>query len=224
MLTTFDLFPSLPIELRLHIWRLSLVPDEHTVQVLCKRGEHHISRQYVRYFCASRPNPAQLQVNHEARSEALRMYSPYFCTAHAPHSCIYLDTARDTVHLHESVLAHLSAAEHQMLKRLIVEVHDFLLFATYMMEALQFITGLKELVLMVMPLSVSPYRVSNGPGFGDREIVTMLQCGIVDCADSNPKWNIPRVKVVSGTGRTMGTIIIEQEDVEEVQSEEDDQN
>ncbi|KAH8431824.1 2EXR domain-containing protein [Aspergillus melleus] len=80
---TFPLFPSLPAEIRLQIWSLSLccpsVFQPRTVNIACHRAVHPIHRRrYAKTFSTSTPPPSLLLVNHEARTEALRVYRPHF--------------------------------------------------------------------------------------------------------------------------------------------------
>ncbi|KAK1139946.1 hypothetical protein N8T08_011023 [Aspergillus melleus] len=80
---TFPLFPSLPAEIRLQIWSLSLsspsVFEPRTVNIACHRAVHPIHRRrYAKTFSTSTLPPSLLLVNHEARTEALRVYRPHF--------------------------------------------------------------------------------------------------------------------------------------------------
>jgi hypothetical protein len=86
-LTTFTIFPSLPAELRLKIWRESCSPRIITLNY------NQASDSF-----ASCPQPALLSTCHESREEALRIYTPFFGTnSHKPH--IYFNPYRDTIHL-----------------------------------------------------------------------------------------------------------------------------
>ncbi|RHZ54720.1 hypothetical protein CDV55_104979 [Aspergillus turcosus] len=147
----------LPTEIRLYIWNLSL-PTNRVIRITCDRGIKPTSRRYARAFRANHPNPAQLQVNREAREETLRVFVPYFRTEDSPDACIYLAPERDTVRLTEAVLAYLGEAERNALQRMIVEVHDYLMFETYGMEDLGCMQGLKEVDLVVSQSPVASYH------------------------------------------------------------------
>ncbi|KAF7588870.1 hypothetical protein BBP40_005055 [Aspergillus hancockii] len=213
MLTTFHLFPTLPAEIRREIWYLTLLHDR-VIQISCDRGVHPNLRRYARYFRANCANPPQLAVNWEARDEALRLYSPYFRTAHAPHSCIYLAPERDTVHLPEAVLAYLGTAERTVLQKLIIDVRDFTLFSSYWMDTLLGMDQLKELVLVVWPLTSPPSQMAGQFLPGDDVIVTMLKEAFIEWARTSPGWVVPEVKVMSHTGTEMGMITIDTGDSE----------
>ncbi|KAB8067308.1 hypothetical protein BDV29DRAFT_94524 [Aspergillus leporis] len=210
---TFHLFPSLPAELRRYIWYLSLLHDR-VIKLSCDRGIYPNLRRYARYFRASCANPPQLRVNCEARYEALQLYSPYFRTAHAPHSCIYLAPERDVVHLPEAVLAYLGAVERAVLQQLIIDVQDYMFFGSYWMDSLRSMEQLKELVLVVWPLTSSPHRMTGQMLTGDEVVVAMLKDAFVECARTSPEWTVPRVKVVSHAGTTMGDITVEADDID----------
>ncbi|KAL2821629.1 hypothetical protein BJX63DRAFT_442973 [Aspergillus granulosus] len=79
---TFPLFPFLPLELRLQIWTLTLsssLSKPRTVIITCHRAVHPIhGRYYAKTFSTSTETPPLLFVNHEARTEALRVYRPHF--------------------------------------------------------------------------------------------------------------------------------------------------
>ncbi|KAE9374348.1 hypothetical protein N431DRAFT_533189 [Stipitochalara longipes BDJ] len=66
---SFMLFPKLAIELRLRIWRLSFPPTRVLELPVIVGGS---PLEYKR----SSVNPVALFVNHESRSEALRIYRP----------------------------------------------------------------------------------------------------------------------------------------------------
>ncbi|KAL4983280.1 hypothetical protein BDW68DRAFT_194567 [Aspergillus falconensis] len=79
---TFPLFPFLPPELRLQIWTLTLsssLSEPRTVIITCHRAVHPVQgRRYAKTFSTSTETPPLLLVNHEARTEALRVYRPHF--------------------------------------------------------------------------------------------------------------------------------------------------
>ncbi|KAE8353449.1 hypothetical protein BDV28DRAFT_106863 [Aspergillus coremiiformis] len=210
MSTTFPLFQSLPVEIRHYIWHLSLSNDQ-VIRISCNRGIRPSGRRYARCFRANRANPPQLQVNVEARQEALRRYTPYFRTEYAPYSCIYLAPEWDVVHLHEAVLAYLGTTERAALRHVIIDVQDYMAFGSYWMDSLRSMEHLQEVVLVVLPLTFSPHWVSN---HRDDDIVGMLKGAFVECAQTNPEWVMPQVQVKSHAGTVMGGIIVEADDLE----------
>jgi hypothetical protein len=80
-LESFTLFPKLPIELRLKIWRLALPPGRHVKMDL----SHHFSEsptapEYVTMKEDEHSPPITLYVNRESREETLRHYTVIFRT------------------------------------------------------------------------------------------------------------------------------------------------
>ncbi|KAB8234209.1 hypothetical protein ETB97_006005 [Aspergillus alliaceus] len=213
MPATFHQFQALPAEIRHYIWHLSLI-QERVIHISCDRGILPTSRRYARCFRANRANPPQLQVNMEARHESLRLYTPYFGTEHAPHGRIYLAPERDVVHLHEAVLAYLGDTERATLQRLMVDIQDYMTFGSYWMDRLRSMGQLKELVLVVLPLTSSPPWVSNQPLIGDEDIIGVLKDAFVEGVRTSPKWLLPQIQVRSHTGATMGRILVEADDIE----------
>ncbi|OGM44519.1 hypothetical protein ABOM_006755 [Aspergillus bombycis] len=211
MATIFHLFPLLPPEIRHYIWHLSLT-QERVIHISCDRGILRTSRRYARCFRADCANPPQLQVNTEARHVALRVYAPYFRTEHKPHGCIYLAPEQDVVHLHEAVLAYLSTAERAALQRLMIDVQDYASFGSYWMDSVCRMKQLQEIVLVVLPLTSSPYGSDQLP-MGDGEIVAMLKAAFVEGARTSPDWTMPRVKVVSHEGIAMGDVVVTVDDL-----------
>ncbi|RHZ57493.1 2EXR domain-containing protein [Aspergillus thermomutatus] len=213
MSANFHFFPLLPPEIRIYIWKLSL-PTHRVIRITCDRGIKPTSRRYARGFRADHPNPAQLKVNREAREETLRLFVPYFRTAVSPHACIYLAPEQDTVHLPEAVLAYLGAAERNALQRVIIEVHDFLLFEAYGMEDLGCMQGLKEVDLVVSQLPMTSYRMANQQQLDDEYIVDVLQDAFEEYTRTHPQWKIPQVRVLSTLGKQMGSFTIDLGDVD----------
>lgn len=204
----FHYFPSLPAEIRLQIWNLSL-PASRVIRITCDRGIKPNSRRYARGFRANHPNPVQLQVNREAREEALREFVPYFRTEVSPHACIYLAPERDTVRLGEAVLAYLGEAERHALQRMIIEVNDYLLFETYGLESLGCMQRLKEVDLIVSQTPVASYH--------RRDIVEVIRDAFQEYVRNHPQWQIPHVRMVSALGKQMGSFTIDPAEMDTVQ-------
>ncbi|GFF24529.1 hypothetical protein IFM61606_09165 [Aspergillus udagawae] len=199
-MSDFTFFPLLPAEIRVYIWSLSL-PTSRVIRITCDRGIKPNSRRYARGFRADHPNPAQLVVNREAREETLRVLGPYFRTEVSPHACIYLAPERDTVHLAEAVLAYLGEVERNALQRMIIEVHDFLMFETYGMKDLGSMQALKEVDLIVSRTPVASYL--------RHDAVEVLKDAFKDYARNQPQWQIPRVRVLAASGKQMGSFTVD---------------
>jgi hypothetical protein len=86
--TTFPLFPNLAPELRLKIWAHACFPRTVSIRYLPS----------LETCVSSSPPPTILHVCHEAREEALRMYSLAFGTRSSP-ARIYFNPYRDTLYL-----------------------------------------------------------------------------------------------------------------------------
>ncbi|KAK4192402.1 hypothetical protein QBC35DRAFT_222007 [Podospora australis] len=88
--TAFSLFPYLPTELRLHIWRLSLSPRVVTLTYRPAPLEQCFSPT---------PPPAILSACQESRDEALRFYRRTFGTKAHPEGRIYFHPALDVLYV-----------------------------------------------------------------------------------------------------------------------------
>jgi hypothetical protein len=204
MSANFHFFPLLPAEIRVNIWNLSL-PTSRVIRITCDQGIKPTSQRYTRGFRANHPNPTQLMVNREAREETLQVFSPYFHTEVSLHACIYLAPKQDTVHLAEAVLAYLGEIERNALQRIIIEVHDFLMFETYGMEDLGCMQTLKEVDLIVSRTPVASYL--------RHDAVEVLKDAFEECARNRPQWQIPQVRVLTASGKQMGSFTINLEEL-----------
>ncbi|KAF7169704.1 hypothetical protein CNMCM5623_002368 [Aspergillus felis] len=200
MSANFHFFPLLPAEIRVYIWNLSL-PTNRVIRITCDRGIKPTSRRYARGFRADHPNPAQLMVNREAREETLRVFGPFFRVEDSPHACIYVAPERDTVHLAEAVLAYLGEKERNALQRMIIEVHDYLMFETYGMKDLGCMQALKEVDLVVSQTTVALYL--------RHDVVEVLKDAFEEYARDQPQWQIPQVRVLSASGEQRGSFKID---------------
>ena len=72
-LETFDLFPKLPIELRLKIWKLSFPIGRHITFPFLKPANYILPP-----FEDRSEFPVTLRINHESRTETLKNYSVVF--------------------------------------------------------------------------------------------------------------------------------------------------
>jgi hypothetical protein len=144
-------------------------------------------------------------VNWEAREETLQVFSPYFRTEVSPYACIYLAPERDTVHLAEVVLAYLSEIERNALQHMIIEVYNFLMFEMYRMEDLGCMQALKEVDLIVSRTPVALYL--------RHDAVEVLKDAFEECARNRPQWQIPQVRVLTASGKQMGSFTINLEEL-----------
>jgi hypothetical protein len=92
--TEFHLFPRLPKELRLEIWKHSL-PGPRIVDVSCTSQLWH--------WTTDESSPIHLEVNHEARAVALRSYerAPIWEYGRVPWMRTFVDYSRDFFYFHE---------------------------------------------------------------------------------------------------------------------------
>jgi hypothetical protein len=133
------------------------------------------------------------------------VFGPYFHTEVSPHACIYLAPEYDIVHLVEAVLAYLSEIKHNALQRMIIEVHDFLIFKTYGMEDLGCMQALKEVDLIVSQTPVALYL--------RHDVVKVLKDAFEEYARNRPQWQIPQVRVLTASGKQMGSFTIDLEEL-----------
>lgn len=102
---TFTVFPRLPIELRLKIWRYTFQPRVLTITELDVDGRDYWTCERERFagrsvdiYCKSTcPVPVALQVCQESRGEALRAYQLSFGTDNHP-AIIYFNPDLDIVY------------------------------------------------------------------------------------------------------------------------------
>jgi hypothetical protein len=80
---SFHLFPKLPVELRLKIWKLNM-PEARILKISTATRTYNsatggvtYSAKIVKPSCTTPPN---LHVNQESRTEALKLYKPIFAT------------------------------------------------------------------------------------------------------------------------------------------------
>lgn len=218
----FHVFSDLPAELRLYIWRLSLDYVEHIVSISCVRGVHPNARRFARQFLSSRDNPPQLYVSREARNETLRVYSPFFATEYMPHSRIYLAPDRDIVRLPDAVLGYLGPTELTTIRRMIVQVNDYMFFGAYWIHVMQKLSNLNQLELVVV-LNLPMYTISAelreiaGLDDTERDSMERIKEAFVEGVRTNPEWKLPNIMVTSDSGKELGKIIVLPEDIEQVE-------
>jgi hypothetical protein len=92
-MSTFTLFPTLPIELRLKIWRFTL-PGPRNVGIKIRFKDNGFGGWMSRP--STPPPPTALQICHESRAEALKTYILSFGTTAYPPT-IYFNYEIDTL-------------------------------------------------------------------------------------------------------------------------------
>lgn len=95
---SFSLFPMLPVELRLKIWKLAL-PGPRIVEVYLDRVVPDLDRSYYHedILRVNTPPPALMHVNWESRSIALEKYWLRLGNAEVKDDFTRIDPAEDTI-------------------------------------------------------------------------------------------------------------------------------
>jgi hypothetical protein len=88
---------------------------------------------------------------------------------------------------------------------MIIEVHDFLIFETYRMEDLGCMQALKEVDLIVSQTPVALYL--------RHDVVKVLKDAFEEYARNRPQWQIPQVRVLTASGKQMGSFTIDLEEL-----------
>jgi hypothetical protein len=81
----FTLFPKLPIELRVKIWKLASFVQRNVIisaSSLYLSNNSKYSKEWPYYFASSSPPPAILHTTRESRTEGLKYYLLEFGTNH----------------------------------------------------------------------------------------------------------------------------------------------
>ncbi|EAW10137.1 2EXR domain-containing protein [Aspergillus clavatus NRRL 1] len=203
--TTFHLFPLLPPELRLRIWSL-LLSTPRNIPIACQRGIHPNSRRFARFFTTPTLPPPLLHVNHESRTEALRIYTAQFQTAYSPRS-IYIAFDRDVLQLPEDVLAYLGADELDRVQALTIEVSDASYFGHFYLDVVRRMRRLRRLELVLKETRVHwrvPWDEENDTGVG--RLKEELQEAMTG---EESRWECPcaAVRIVAAsTGVELGVV------------------
>jgi hypothetical protein len=92
---SFKLFPKLPLELRLKIWRLNF-PEPRILKNLSIDSSGIWQGQRFSFHCQQ---PNTLFVNHESRKETLKWYRDLSSSLDTSGGPIYFSPARDALHL-----------------------------------------------------------------------------------------------------------------------------
>lgn len=199
--TDFQLFPSLPTEIRLKVWTIALsVP--RVVEIIPNPPEVYwhpanfglAGPVPAKSWTSSCPPPSLLHVNREARSEALDTYKPYFTTPPPPLSsvhCIYLNLSQDTIKLVNYYAAYLGEAERGEIQRMVLDAETYFSKLTDM-KTLKQMMRLKEVEVLVPTARFYARRVLDD--FRAERSV-------------NPGWVCPRLTIRDkSTGGLVGVL------------------
>ncbi|PWY93394.1 hypothetical protein BO94DRAFT_614440 [Aspergillus sclerotioniger CBS 115572] len=196
---TFHFFPLLPIELRFYIWSLYSIHYRPRVVNISSRRCHH--RGCNSWHLCTKPL-AQLHVNREARSEALRVYKrfPHIdpTVDSAPHSYIYLDLEHDIVRMNEIELKKVPVAEQKQLRRVILDVYCDGYLPDFPDEILP---KMEQLNILELVISLSPENEKTGKA---ADIAEFFESRFDIIASNNPEWKMPPVKLTWGTRVDLG--------------------
>jgi 2EXR family len=195
-LTTFHLFPTLPIEIRLKIWSFNLsIP--RTVTISCNREA--IIRgapRTAKSWATDTPSPPLLLVNRESRYEALTIYAPYFTTLSSPRP-IYLSFFQDAVKFADGVLPYISRTPLLEIQKMVLQTKDCAYFGFYNMEILKSMKRLRELEIY------AERDVAYWWNEGDRYL-NLLMTDFEEAMEADPGWGCPMVRIFDGeTGKEM---------------------
>jgi hypothetical protein len=92
----FNLFPMVPLELRLKIWKMAL-PGPRIVEVYLDPPENPVTQEYDIYIRVNTPPPAVMHVNFESRQVALEKYWLLLGNKGIKHCFAQIDPAEDTI-------------------------------------------------------------------------------------------------------------------------------
>jgi hypothetical protein len=151
----FELFPKLPPELRLKIWKL--VPEPRVVEVIFKHDHRKNNYKFMATF------PSILHANHEARVEGLRRYKHVFKTRWALNS-VFFDFETDILHFSRAA----GGTQKDLFSRKVkpaelAKVQNFVVGDWSDFRLIGFFTGMKKLILLC------PYRMDNNLTLGEHE-------------------------------------------------------
>jgi hypothetical protein len=201
-LTTFTLFPTLPIEIRLKIWGIVL-SNPRTVAITCNKEPYQPGKpRAAKSFTSDSPPPALLHVNRETRYEALSIYAPYLRILSSPH-CTYLNLSLDTLKFADGVLPYVLRvfpAELNCIQTMTIETKDCAYFGHYNMDILKGMKSLRELEIWARKGAV--YSWDRGEWF-----VGVIERDFEVARKEDPGWECPRVKIFNGETGELGGIV-----------------
>ncbi|KFY44470.1 hypothetical protein V495_03421 [Pseudogymnoascus sp. VKM F-4514 (FW-929)] len=193
-LSTFHLFPALPVEIRLKIWSLLLSISR---DVICTRNiVTTAALNKTKAWGTNTPSPALLHVNRESRYEALGVYTPYFATASNPRP-IYLSLSQDVVRFADSLLSHIPYAVLHEIQHMVTDTKDYAYFGYYHMDTLKSMKKLRELEIYAEKDAV------YGTDAAERYI-NLLVSEFEDAMEDDPGWECPKIKIFDAqTGKEL---------------------
>jgi hypothetical protein len=226
---SFTLFPHLPLELRLKIWR-STLPGPRNVGVKIRFKDGRFGG-WVARDCTPRP-PMALQVCHESREEARKYYVLSFGTTLYPPT-VYFNYKTDTLcfgdgmDLHGRASARTGSAtgasdyllnlwhgktynsfkndtkaiQARSVRYIALDVDESIYSRpSFCWEEIRRFEGLQELLL-----------ITWDPDDRADELMAYFRIAMQAVAAVNPEWVVPRTKVVSASGREWGTLQLAQD-------------
>jgi hypothetical protein len=195
-LSSFELFLTLPFELRLKIWDLAL-SSPRMVTISCEREKLDRERRFAKAFMSKTPPPALLHVCRESRFEALSTYTPQFKTETSP-IYTYMCFEQDTIRCPDSILEYMGEDEVKSVTRMTLEVHDTEYFGHFHMDLVTRMGKLKELSLLTQK------RHRPNWSRGELEILTG---DFKEARYTDPGWDCPRVRIMNRqTGEELSVI------------------
>jgi hypothetical protein len=75
---SFHLFPTLPVELRLKIWKLNMAEAQIVISASTLKDDIYEDTYSAKIIKSSCRVPPNLHINHKSRVEALKCYKPVF--------------------------------------------------------------------------------------------------------------------------------------------------
>lgn len=200
-LTSFELFPNLPSEIRLKIWGIILSTPRVTTLKCNKEPYKPGKPRAAKSFTSDCPPPALLHVNRETRYEALNVYTPHFKHPLSPHYT-YLNLSLDTLKLADGVLHYLAKVlpvDLNMIQRMALDTKDCSYFGHFNMEILKSMSGLRELEIVGRKATV---EIPWGPG-----PVGLIEKGFLETKKEDPGWECPTVRIFNGESGELGRVV-----------------
>ncbi|KFY78382.1 hypothetical protein V499_02460 [Pseudogymnoascus sp. VKM F-103] len=144
-LDAFHLFPRLPTELRLQIWKFAAVlPRVLTVRSVFSNLSLQPKR--LEYFYSPDPAPAMFLACQESRLEALPLYTKAFS---ADTRYIWANFTVDTIKIDDYSLPEIKLAERQLIRWLVVESVSAGLYHYYRFGEVRGFRNLEEVDILV---------------------------------------------------------------------------
>jgi hypothetical protein len=218
--TAFSLFPELPSELRLKIWRFCF-PGPRTVRIQYKAKTRHSvdgKRSNFSAWTSTNPIPIILHICHESRQEALKFYRLAFGSFfHQP--SIYIGFDIDSVHFVDEKMDHpdrwknlepctylldvLLGGEYygsddgEKIQRMVLDINESLYGRrSFCWDEIRLLPQLKELTLVAF----------DTDDMAD-ELMRHFRETLGSVARAHPEWVVPDIMAVSViSGRKWGRV------------------